>query len=1606
MSDIELHRRISDRAIRLFTYLQELVQLRSPQVCDIENYEAVVWFSEIPDEDACFSISWSGPVDDSDLWLEIKKRKEPVCPALPASCRGWIDPRLLLKSDTEPQLLDRIFVMGDEGGDKSRSFNIASVEVEEERKWIVLSERPDVSEAWNSYLVERWRPWAETHNRWSIVHGIYGRLFTILQLHRSLGETYEFMLGLGLLTWVTSSGQKIRRHIVVGQASLEFDSNTGTLSVRPAADGVKLGLEMDMLEPCDRPNAEQVLALEKSLENCAESPWDRGSIEPVLRSWVHSLHSDGTYDPQDEPSPLADQIPKVTFAPAVFLRNRTSRSLVASFRAVIDQIKHGEEVPVGIQKLLELEILQTSPSVENDNSAESHEFKAESLVHFPLPANQEQMEVVERLNRDQGVLVQGPPGTGKSHTIANLICHLLAQGKRILVTSQTPRALKVLRAKIPRDLLPLGVSLLGNDRDSLKGLEDSVQGITNHYHGWNEKLNAAEIKKLELVTFELKKRRASIDSRLRELRERDTFTFVVADGTYKGTALEIARSLSERDQSRNWIPDAVDPDTTQPCTSLELLRLLSVHRHLTQERVHEISKDCFSLETMPSIQSFVELAQTESKVATDFDLCRETTLDTLFSPVSEAPLADRKEALSRLRELQAAIRSIESRPVAWLPSVLQSFLRGQEKMAEELRGLTGKQLDGLATEAKNAHSIKIEVLPTVNRRTLRADATDLRDHLQAGGSLGWGPFRKDVVKRARYILDGVRVNGRACNTVLVLNELILRLEVESKISLLWEAWHGIAERVVGSMPTQVAHITECNELLGEILALKPKLRDARTAATALGILNDVTWQESSQIQRLVKLLEVSMVEDSLRQCRAEIEAYCTSLRVLSVHPRAHPLVGKALDVLERRDVNGWGIVVADVEALTRDKKAHAWRCETESRLSKTVPRLMGLLRNTAADSTWDERLRHFEDSWNWARAQGWLTTYEKEHDIAALESERLRVDTQLGIDVGRLAAAKAWEHCFHRMTDDHRAYLEAWRKEIQKIGKGTGKYAETHRRTAQKYMSKCREAIPAWIMPMYRVAESIVPKKYCFDVVIVDEASQSGPEALILQYLAKQIVIVGDDQQISPEDVGVDQSSIFALQQRYLYDFDLKETFGAGYSLFGQAEIRYGNRIPLREHFRCMPEIIRFSNDLCYSANPLVPLRQYPPKRLEPIIVRAVPDGFREGGSQSARNQPEAEALVEAMCECCSDPAYDGKTMGVISLQGDYQAGLIQRLLKDRLGEQEMIRREIICGDAYAFQGDERDVIFMSMVAAPNERIGALTKDTDKRRFNVAASRPRDQVWLFHTASLSDLNQDDLRFKLLGYYLNPGASNLDGPDWDRCESQFERDVATEIHIRGFRLVLQFEPLGSGGKRIDILIEGLKNRLAVECDGDRWHGADEYEKDMFRQRQLERSGLVFWRIRGSEFYRDRLTSLAPLWPKLASMGIEPWDTTKEQTPRVTGDECPDSKVEAIHAVQRTLIEKPLRENLFTRPDDSTARIREVPRELVRSTLYACIPNGDFVPREELLKEVSRKLGYAKLGHNIRSTINRMIGAEVRAGRLATDWQKVWRTTSQSQIKVPS
>jgi very-short-patch-repair endonuclease len=254
-------------------------------------------------------------------------------------------------------------------------------------------------------------------------------------------------------------------------------------------------------------------------------------------------------------------------------------------------------------------------------------------------------------------------------------------------------------------------------------------------------------------------------------------------------------------------------------------------------------------------------------------------------------------------------------------------------------------------------------------------------------------------------------------------------------------------------------------------------------------------------------------------------------------------------------------------------------------------------------------------------------------------------------------------------------------------------------------------------------------------------------------------------------------------------------------------------------------------------------------------------------------NLAEADALVAQLGRIVSDDAYAGKTLGVISLLSTSgQATYLLSRIREELGEDEMEARRLRVGDAYTFQGDERDVVLVSMVVSDNDgRPAAFTKREYHRRVNVAASRARDQLWIFHSVRPSSLLADDARALLLNYALHLPARTT-APDLEvLCESDFEREVLRRLVRRGYRPTPQFR---IGGYRIDFVLNAPDGRrLAIECDGDAYHGPEQWESDMRRQAVLERVGnCVFVRIRGSIFAREPEAALRPLWQRIEELGV--------------------------------------------------------------------------------------------------------------------------------------
>ena len=317
-----------------------------------------------------------------------------------------------------------------------------------------------------------------------------------------------------------------------------------------------------------------------------------------------------------------------------------------------------------------------------------------------------------------------------------------------------------------------------------------------------------------------------------------------------------------------------------------------------------------------------------------------------------------------------------------------------------------------------------------------------------------------------------------------------------------------------------------------------------------------------------------------------------------------------------------------------------------------------------------------------------------------------------------------------------------------------------------------------------------------------------------------------------------------------------------------------------------MPEIIQFSNKISYEGR-IKPLRD-----TSSVILRPHTISYRvQGASRDDKvNAAEALAVASLICAALEQPEY-GKartSFGVVSLLGEEQAIEIERRLRNHLSPNTYEQHRILCGNAAQFQGDERDVVFLSMVdTAERGPLSLRDRQLFKQRFNVAASRARDQMWLVHSLNAqTDLKADDLRRQLIEHIEDPSQLvRVLEEKSKRTESIFEREVLKRLVLAGYRVTPQWRV---GAYRIDLVVEANDKRLAVECDGDRYHPLEKLAEDMERQSILERMGWVFSRVRGSEFFRDTDRALAPVFSKLESLEILPLGEGRSEEPRPSNE----------------------------------------------------------------------------------------------------------------------
>ena len=292
-------------------------------------------------------------------------------------------------------------------------------------------------------------------------------------------------------------------------------------------------------------------------------------------------------------------------------------------------------------------------------------------------------------------------------------------------------------------------------------------------------------------------------------------------------------------------------------------------------------------------------------------------------------------------------------------------------------------------------------------------------------------------------------------------------------------------------------------------------------------------------------------------------------------------------------------------------------------------------------------------------------------------------------------------------------------------------------------------------MPCWRIAQCLPAEIASFDLVVLDEASQSDITALGALLRGKRVLVVGDQKQVSPTAAFISESRVRELKSSLLKSHHpYVEQLLPGRSIFDLAQTCFADaRVSLSQHFRCVPACIAFSNEQFYHSR-LQP-RRLPPhsERLEPALI----DVFVKNGKKQGKiNAAEADAVVAYLKAELSEGAElstRGSSVGIISLMGVEQTRVLRRKVLEGLTDSQLAKHKLVVGDPAGFQGDEKDVILLSMVAskgAAPSQVGRMYE----QRFNVALSRARDRMVLFRSLNAADIvgKGDDLKLATLNFF--------------------------------------------------------------------------------------------------------------------------------------------------------------------------------------------------------------------------------------------------------------
>ncbi|MFA0792314.1 DUF4011 domain-containing protein [Microbulbifer echini] len=1044
-------------------------------------------------------------------------------------------------------------------------------------------------------------------------------------------------------------------------------------------------------------------------------------------------------------------------------------------------------------------------------------------VFTPLNCDSSQLVAVEASGRPQDFVLEGPPGTGKSETIANIICHNLALGRKVLFVAEKMAALNVVYRRMEKVGLDHLCLELHSNKANKKSVLEQLRMATDKRDesqsaGWVDSVRALKEKRDKLNGFVTVLHKKSIygisarDAIARDVRYKDKHSlninwplgFDSAPVNSQEKLDDMLAAVKESALAYNDI-SRLDP------TPFRIIRAKSWSNAWQNQVLDCLNRYQTSLnEVYRSAAILVSSFNLKLPEYTPHNLVRTNQLANLVELAESNSLGyivkrGVKESLDDLEELSRAkasfdkaLETIEYKVTAEMlaKSPVSEWVEMYEEAKESWfkRVLVKFKINGAVKKLGYSKFSDLDVLPDLGKAAvLQEDINSLKDQFESDNIWhGWETSSESLQQSASI--------GKS-------------------------AYHALVDAVALSDDPAVL-----------LTAIKSRLVDGRDFLESSKISKQKHdfkqyWSTYKAIAEEAEKLELSFDENAtLEEVTPAIEQLLTG----AVKFKAWSEWLSAKEELSRYKLDN---LTTDLEART---------ILSDDAEDQALTAFCRWLAPQLIDQS--EELRQFKAS-----------THEQLIDEFRKLDEEVSITTS---DYVAAITAKAVPDPFAKSSPKEFGLLA---RELQKKTRH-----KPVRSLFNEMGGRLLDLCPCMMMSPLSVAQFLPSDFNGFDLVVFDEASQMTTwDSVGAIARGKNVIVVGDPKQMPPTSffsgaVNVDDPD----------EEDLE-------SILDQALAARLPHLRLKGHYRSRHEtLIAFSNSKYYE-NSLVTYPSSDTKQ-SAVTLHRVNGVYSKG---KGRNNPiEAAAVVDEIVRRLTNPANTSQTIGVVTLNTEQQR-TVEDLLDDARRKHPHIEPYFQSTDTYdgvfvknleSVQGDERDIIILSLGYGPTEahgrtmsmNFGPLNKSGGERRLNVAITRATSEVLIFSSfdSSMIDLSRTSaLAVEHLKHYLEFAEK---GPialaeqataDYgvDQFDSDFEQSVAWALRDRGWRVQTQ---IGVSKFRIDLGIIHPDHPgvylAGVECDGATYHGSPSArDRDRVRHAILENLGWRLVRLWSTDYFQD-------------------------------------------------------------------------------------------------------------------------------------------------------